>query len=123
MKVRAFRPEPEPVPRSKTDPASGRPPPEGVSYGARVYVDRGEPDTVYTSAAVEGDATLALNEEEATGPNGATLWPRGQQAVIGKGATFMISAGAPNRVDVDLEIQLGARQVLDDGAGHHRTYR
>ena len=31
-----------------------RPPPEGVSYGARVYVDRGEPDTVYTSAAVEG---------------------------------------------------------------------
>ena len=33
-----------------------RPPPEGVSYGARVYVDRGEPDTVYTSAAVEGDA-------------------------------------------------------------------
>ena len=33
-----------------------RPPPEGVSYGARVYVDRGEPDTVYTSAAVEGHA-------------------------------------------------------------------
>ena len=33
-----------------------RPPPDGVSYGARVYVDRGEPDTVYTSAAVEGDA-------------------------------------------------------------------
>ena len=31
-----------------------RPPPDGVSYGARVYVDRGEPDTVYTSAAVEG---------------------------------------------------------------------
>ena len=27
-----------------------------MSYGARVYVDRGEPDTVYTSAAVEGDA-------------------------------------------------------------------
>ena len=33
-----------------------RPPPDGVSYGARVYVDRGEPDTVYTSAAVEGHA-------------------------------------------------------------------
>lgn len=75
------------------------------------------------AAAVEGDTTLALNEKELIGPNGATLWPRGQQAVIGKGAAFVISPGAPNRVDVDLEIQLGARQVFDDGAGHHRTYR
>ena len=27
-----------------------------MAYGARIYVDRGEPDTVYTSAAVEGHA-------------------------------------------------------------------
>jgi len=40
-----------------------RPPPEGVAYGARVYVESGAPDAVYTSAGPEALDDAEIDED------------------------------------------------------------
>ena len=90
-----------------------RPPPDGVSYGARVYVDRGEPDTVYTSAAVEGDAedgvdTAVPDHYFWFGPGETEYVVRGFFADSESSWPFQFGSAAASRRS------LGSHNVADD---------
>jgi hypothetical protein len=84
-----------------------------VSYGARVYVDRGEPDTVYTSAAVEGDAEDGIDTAVPDhyfwfGPGETEYVVRGFFADSESSWPFQFGSAAASRRS------LGSHNVADD---------
>ena len=84
-----------------------------MSYGARVYVDRGEPDTVYTSAAVEGDAEDGIDTAVPDhyfwfGPGETEYVVRGFFADTESSWPFQFGSAAASRRS------LGSHNVADD---------
>ena len=84
-----------------------------MSYGARVYVDRGEPDTVYTSAAVEGDAEDGVDTSVPDhyfwfGPGETEYVVRGFFADSESSWPFQFGSAAASRRS------LGSHNVADD---------